>query len=198
MSLATIQQIGQQLETIPADVPAPPRSFRARRRRTLHQVDINRERAARFGLNIADAAGGGHRGRRHGHHPHRGGRNATRSISATRNPTGIPEQLALLPVITPAGQRIALGTWHLSISRMARPASRAKMPGSTAGPYVDIEGVDVGSYVANARAEVAQRLTCHRAIRWYGRGSTSTWSGPGAPLPTWCRSPWPLSSCCCT
>ena len=160
-SLATIQQIGQQLETILADVPGTASVFSERVAGGRYiKVDINRERAARFGLNIADV--------QQVVATAVGGMDITRTVEGReRYPVNIrypqsyrnsPEQLALLPVITPAGQRIALGDVASVYIEDGPPGIKSENARLNGWTYVDIEGVDVGSYVANARAEVAQRL----------------------------------------
>ncbi len=160
-SLETIQNIGQQLEAVLADVPgtASVYSERVAGGRYIN-VDIDRERAARFGLNIADV--------QQVVATAVGGMDITQTVEGReRYPVSIrypqsfrdsPEQLAQLPVVTPAGQRIALGdvaTIHLAAGPPGIKSENARLNGWT---YVDIEGVDVGSYVEAARATVANEL----------------------------------------
>lgn len=159
--LQTIQHIGQQLETILAAVPGTASVYSERVAGGRYiKVDIDRERAARFGLNIADvqqivasAVGG---------------LDVAKTVEGReRYPVNIrypqsyrnsPEQLVLLPVITPSGQRIALGdvaSVYLEDGPAGIKSENARLNGWS---YVDIENVDVGSYVANARAVVAEQL----------------------------------------
>jgi len=159
--LEVIQQIGQQLETILPDVPGTTSVYSERVAGGRYiKVDIDRERAARFGLNIADV--------QQVVATAVGGMNITQTVEGReRYPVNIrypqsyrnsPEQLALLPVVTPAGQRIALGdvaSMYLEDGPPGIKSENARLNGWT---YVDIEGVDVGSYVENARALVADRL----------------------------------------
>lgn len=82
-----------------------------------------------------------------------------------------PEQLALLPIVTPAGQRIALSD-VASIFIEDGPAGikseNARINGWT---FVDIEGVDVGRYVERARAHIAEHLQLPPgySISWSGQ-----------------------------
>jgi copper/silver efflux system protein len=159
--LEVIQQIGQQLETILSDVPGTTSVYSERVAGGRYiKVDIDRERAARFGLNIADV--------QQVVATAVGGMNITQTVEGReRYPVNIrypqsyrnsPEQLALLPVVTPAGQRIALGdvaSMYLEDGPPGIKSENARLNGWT---YVDIEGVDVGSYVENARARVADSL----------------------------------------
>ncbi len=172
--LAGIQQVGQQLETILAAVPGTASVYSERVAGGRYiRVDIQRERAARFGLNIADV--------QQVVATAIGGVNITQTVEGLeRYPVNIrypqsyrdsPEQLALLPVVTPAGQRIALGD-VASVTIEDGPtgikSENARINGWT---FVDIEGVDVGSYVEAAQARVQQqlRLPPGYSIVWSGQ-----------------------------
>lgn len=160
-SLATIQQIGQQLETVLEKVPGTASVYSERVAGGRYiKVDIDRERAARFGLNVADV--------QQVVATAVGGMDITQTVEGReRYPVNIrypqsyrdsPEQLAYLPVVTPAGQRIALGdvaSVYLEDGPAGIKSENARLNGWT---YVDIEGVDVGSYVENARAVVAGQV----------------------------------------
>lgn len=109
--LKQIQAIGQQLENILKDVAgtASVYSERVAGGRYL-KVDIQREKAARYGLNIADV--------QQVVATAIGGMNVTQTVEGLeRYPVNLrypqdyrnsPEQLALLPIVTPNGQRISL------------------------------------------------------------------------------------------
>ena len=172
--LAGIQQVGQQLETILAAVPGTASVYSERVAGGRYiRVDIQRERAARFGLNIADV--------QQVVATAIGGVNITQTVEGLeRYPVNIrypqsyrdsPEQLALLPIVTPAGQRIALGD-VASVTIEDGPtgikSENARINGWT---FVDIEGVDVGSYVEAAQAQVQQqlRLPPGYSIVWSGQ-----------------------------
>jgi Cu(I)/Ag(I) efflux system membrane protein CusA/SilA len=124
------------------------------------KVDIDRERAARFGLNVADV--------QQVVATAIGGMDITRTVEGReRYPVNIrypqsyrdsPEQLALLPVVTPAGQRIALGDVASVYIEDGPPGIKSENARLNGWTYVDIEGVDVGSYVEHARAVVARQL----------------------------------------
>ncbi len=159
--LATIQQIGEQLETILADVAGTASVYSERVAGGRYiQVDIHRERAARFGLNIADV--------QQVVATAVGGMNITQTVEGLeRYPVNIrypqsyrdsPEQLALLPIVTPAGQRIALGDVATVSIEDGPPGIKSENARINGWTYVDIEGVDVGSYVQAARQRVTQQL----------------------------------------
>lgn len=171
--LATIQSIGEQLENILPQVQGTASVYSERVAGGRYiKVDIQREKAARFGLNIADV--------QQVIASAIGGTNVTYTVEGLeRYPVNIrypqsyrasPEQLALLPIVTPSGQRIALGdVAHVKIEDGA-PSIKSENARINGWVYVDIEKVDVGSYVAEAKRIVAQQLDLPA-------GYTITWAG---------------------
>ena len=172
--LSIIQSIGQQLEEILRDVEgtASVYSERVVGGRYL-DIDIHRAKAARFGLNIADV--------QQVIATAVGGVNITQTVEGVeRYPVNIrypqayrnsPEQLALLPIVTPRGERIALGD-VASISIADGPPSIKSENARTNGwIFIDISGVDVGSYVDNAKRIVDRELTLPAgySINWSGQ-----------------------------
>ena len=159
--LARIQEIGQQLETILADVPGTASVYSERVAGGRYiKVDIQRERAARFGLNIADV--------QQVVATAIGGMNITYTVEGLeRYPVSIrypqsyrdsPEQLALLPIVTPVGQRIALGDVATVAIEDGPPGIKSENARINGWTLIDIDGVDVGSYVEQAREVVAREL----------------------------------------
>ncbi len=159
--LAEIQGIGQQLEAILQGVPGTASVYSERVAGGRYiEVDIDRERAARYGLNIADV--------QQVIATAVGGMNVSQTVEGLeRYPINIrypqayrdsPEQLSLLPIVTVEGGRLALGD-VASVSVADGPAGikseNARINGWT---FVDIEGVDIGNYVAHARAVVNEQL----------------------------------------
>ena len=172
--LSIIQSIGQQLEEILRDVEgtASVYSERVVGGRYL-DIDIHRAKAARFGLNIADV--------QQVIATAVGGVNITQTVEGVeRYPVNIrypqayrnsPEQLALLPIVTPRGERIALGD-VASISIADGPPSIKSENARTNGwIFIDISGVDVGSYVESAKRIVDRELTLPAgySINWSGQ-----------------------------
>jgi Cu(I)/Ag(I) efflux system membrane protein CusA/SilA len=171
--LQKIQQIGQRLETILAQVPGTSSVYSERVAGGRYiDVDIDRERAARFGLNIADV--------QQVVATAIGGVNITQTVEGLeRYPVNIrypqsyrdsPEQLALLPLVTPAGQRIALGDVASVTVEDGPPGIKSENARINGWTYVDIEGVDVGNYVELARETVARELQLPP-------GYSLTWAG---------------------
>ncbi len=159
--LNVIQQIGKQLETIIKEVPGTASVYSERVAGGRYiKIDIQREQAARYGLNIADiqqviatAVGG---------------INVTQSVEGLeRYPVNIrypqdyrnsPEQMALLPVVTKDNKRIALGdVAHIYIED-GPPAIKSENARLNGWTYVDIKDVDVGTYVVQAQKMVEEKL----------------------------------------
>jgi len=172
--LTVIQDIGQQLETMLADVPGTASVYSERVAGGRYiKVDIDREKAARYGLNIADvqlviatAIGG---------------MNITQTVEGQeRYPVNVrypqayrdsPEQLAQLPVVTPAGQRIALGDVASVFIEDGPPGIKSENARINGWTLVDLDKVDVGTYVGNAREIVAANIELPPgySISWAGQ-----------------------------
>ena len=172
--LSEIQVIGQQLETILADVPGTASVYSERVAGGRYiKVDIQREKAARYGLNIADV--------QQVVATAIGGMNVSQSIEGLeRYPINIrypqdfrnsPEQISLLPIVTPAGQRIPLGDVANVFVEDGPPGIKSENARLNGWSFIDIEGVDIGSYVVQAQKVVAEKLKLPAgyAISWSGQ-----------------------------
>ena len=172
--LQQLQAIGEQLEVLLMEVPGTASAYSERVAGGRYiKGDIDRGKAARYGLNIADV--------QQVIATAIGGMNITQTVEGLeRYPVNVrypqeyrdsPEQLALLPIVTPAGQRIALSD-VASIFIEDGPAGikseNARINGWT---FVDIEGMDVGRYVERARAHIAEHLQLPPgySISWSGQ-----------------------------
>ena len=171
--LKQIQSIGQQLETILADVPGTASVYSERVAGGRYiKVDINRAQAARYGLNIADV--------QQVVATAIGGQNITQTIEGLeRYPVNLrypqdyrdsPERLAELPIVTANGQRIALADVADIYVEDGPPAIKSENARPNGWTFVDIEGVDVGTYVQRAMDVVAEELDLPT-------GYSVTWSG---------------------
>ena len=172
--LMEIQKIGQQIESILTDVDgtASVYSERVAGGRYL-KVDIDREKAARYGLNIADV--------QQIVSSAIGGVNVTQSVEGLeRYPVNIrypqsyrssPESLSLLPVVTPQGKRIALADVADVYIEDGPPCIKSENARLNGWVYVDIDGVDIGTYVATAQQVVAEQLVLPAgySINWSGQ-----------------------------
>jgi Cu(I)/Ag(I) efflux system membrane protein CusA/SilA len=172
--LKVIERIGMDLERVLANVEgtASVYSERVAGGRYL-DIDIDRKRASRFGLNISDvqevvslAVGG---------------MNVTQTVEGLeRYPVNIRypqrfrdsvQQMRLLPIVTPQGARIALAD-VADVSVVDGPpvikSENARLNGWT---YVDISGRDIGSYVGEAQQVVADlvKLPAGYSLAWSGQ-----------------------------
>lgn len=172
--LTVIQDIGKQIEDILKEVPGTASVYSERVAGGRYiKVDIQREKAARYGLNIADvqqvvAAA-------------IGGMNVTQTVEGLeRYPVSIrypqdyrdsPEQLQLLPIVTPSGQRIALADVANIFIEDGPPGIKSENARMNGWSFIDIEGVDVGSYVVEAQKVVAENLDLPPgySIGWSGQ-----------------------------
>lgn len=177
--LKIIQEIGQQIEQVLANMPgtASVYSERVAGGRYIN-IDIDRQKAARYDLSIADvqtiissAIGG---------------MNVTQSVEGLeRYPINIrfpqdyrdsPEALALLPIITDTGRHIALGDVATIKVEDGPPGIKSENARRVGWIFVDVEsvdvesGVDIGSYVDNAKARILKEIDLPT-------GYSLTWAG---------------------
>ena len=172
--LATIEGLGERIAAVLRALPgtASVHVERVASGRYV-EVDVDRRRAARHGLNVADlqdivamAVGG---------------LTVTHTVEGlARYPVNLRypqrvrdslERLRLLPVITPQGTRIALA--DVADVRVAAgpPMIKTENGRPTGWIFVDLEGADLGSYVATAQQAVADgvELPAGYALRWAGQ-----------------------------
>ncbi|WP_417686058.1 efflux RND transporter permease subunit [Pseudidiomarina gelatinasegens] len=171
--LNEIQKIGQQLETILDDVDGTASVYSERVAGGRYvKVDIEREQAARYGLNIEDV--------QQVVATAIGGMNVSETIEGLeRYPINLrypqdyrdsPEELKKLPLVTPNGQRISLADVADVYVELGPPAIKSENARLNGWTFVDIEGVDVGTYVEKAMKVVEQELELPA-------GYSVTWSG---------------------
>ena len=172
--LSVIQDIGKQLETIMMDIPgtASVYSERVAGGRYL-KVDIKRDKAARYGLNIADV--------QQVVASAIGGMNVTQTVEGQeRYPVNLrypqdyrdsPEQLARLPIVTPQGMRISLADVASVYVEDGPPGIKSENARINGWVFVDIDGVDVGTYVVEAQKVVAEKLVLPAgySLNWSGQ-----------------------------
>jgi Cu(I)/Ag(I) efflux system membrane protein CusA/SilA len=172
--LGVIQAIGQDLERILADVPGTASVYSERVAGGRYiKVDIHRDQAARYGLSIADI--------QQVIATAIGGMNITETVEGLeRYPVRLrypqayrdsPETLALLPIVTPSGQRIALADVADVRIEDGPPGIKSENARLNGWTFVDIQDVDVGSYVVNARQVVEEQLTLPPgySLNWSGQ-----------------------------
>ncbi len=172
--LDVIEQIGISLESVLRDVPGTASVYSERVAGGRYiDINIDRTEAARFGLNIADV--------QQVIATAVGGMNVATTVEGLeRYPVNIrypreyrdtPEQLAMLPIVAPGGQRLALGdvaTIRIETGPAGIKSENARLNGWT---FVDIAAVDVGQYVEQAQSVVAEKvqLPAGYSITWSGQ-----------------------------
>lgn len=172
--LNVIQGIGTQLEMLLADLPGTVSVYAERVANGRYiKLDIDREKAARFGLNIGDV--------QQVIGTAVGGRNVTETVEGQeRYPVNLrypqhyrdsPEQLALLPIVTPSGQHITLGDVANILVEEGAGGIKSENARLNGWVFIDIAEVDVGSYVAEAKTRIAAQLTLPAgySLNWAGQ-----------------------------
>ena len=172
--LDVIQDIGQQIEQLLPEVTGTASVYSERVAGGRYtKVDISRDKSSRFGLNIEDV--------QQVVSTAIGGMNVTQTTEGQeRYPVNLrypqdyrdsPEQLARLPVVTPSGQRIALGDVADIRIENGPPGIKSENARINGWTFIDIDSVDVGTYVENAKEHLANNLTLPAgySITWAGQ-----------------------------
>ncbi len=172
--LAVIAEVGRRIEQVLQSVPGTTSVYAERvTGGRFVDIDIDRETAARFGLNIADV--------------HDVVRTAIGGMTIGESTEGLerfpinlrypqevrnsPQRLRELPIITPSGAEIPLGRVadvRVSEGPGVIRSENARLNGWV---YIDIAGRDLGSYVEEARRVVAEQvsLPAGYSISWAGQ-----------------------------
>jgi Cu(I)/Ag(I) efflux system membrane protein CusA/SilA len=160
--LRAIDQVTAQVERVAKGVPGVSSALAERLTGGRYvDVQIDRAAAARFGLNVSDVqavvAGAV------------GGENIGETVEGlARFPINLryprelrdsPDKLRDLPVLTPEGQQITLG----SVAKVSLADGPPMLKSENARPsgwvYVDVRGRDIASVVADLRQAVAAQVT---------------------------------------
>jgi Cu(I)/Ag(I) efflux system membrane protein CusA/SilA len=172
--IRVIQRIGKDIEKILGPMPGSASVYSERVAGGRYiKVDINREKAARYGLNISDV--------QQVVATAIGGMNVTQTVEGLeRYPVNLrypqsyrdsPEQLQLLPIVTSNGQRIALADVadvYIEDGPAGIKSENARINGWT---YIDTEDIDVGTYVSNAQVLLDKELDLPSgySLQWAGQ-----------------------------
>ena len=172
--LKVIQKIGQQLEQIVGKVEGAASVYAERVAGGRYvKVDIDRLKAARYGLNIADvqavlatAVGGMDVGQ-----TIEGRERYPINLRYPQSYRNSVASLELLPLVTPMGERIALADVAKVYISDEAPMLRSENSRLNGWIYVDIRGRDIGSFVADAKAQVEKQLVLPAgyALNWSGQ-----------------------------
>jgi Cu(I)/Ag(I) efflux system membrane protein CusA/SilA len=172
--LKVIEDIDRQLEGILERVPGTASVYSERVAGGRYvDVDIDRQRASRFGLNISDV--------QDIIRSAVGGMNVTQTVEGReRYPVNVRypqrvrdsvQQLRLLPIVTPDGARIALADVADVRVVDGPPVIKSENARPNGWTYVDIVDRDLGSYVAEAQRAVADsiELPAGYSLEWSGQ-----------------------------
>jgi Cu(I)/Ag(I) efflux system membrane protein CusA/SilA len=171
--LETIQSIGERVEAVVRGISGTASVYSERVAGGRYAVvEIDRVRAARFALNIADV--------QEIVRTAIGGVNVTETVEGReRFPVNIRypreirdsvDKLRALPIVTPGGEQIALGAVTTIKIVGGPPMIKSENARPNGWVFIDIEDRDLGSYVAEARRAVTEEVNLPP-------GYSLTWSG---------------------
>jgi copper/silver efflux system protein len=159
--LGAIDRVALHVEQVAKGVPGVSSALAERLTGGRYvDVTIDRAAAARYGLNIADvqtvAAGA------------IGGENVTETIEGrARFPVNLrypreyrdtPQRLASLPILTPMGQQITLGTVATVAINEGPPMLKSENARPSGWVYVDVRGRDLAAVVGDLRDAVGRQV----------------------------------------
>ncbi|WPC72725.1 efflux RND transporter permease subunit [Vibrio porteresiae] len=172
--LKVIQKIGAELEPLLNQIPGTASVYAERVAGGRYvTIDIKRQMAARYGLNISDVQAVISTAI--------GGMNVAESVEGLeRYPINVRypqsyrdsvEKLKDLPLVTPNGARIPLAEVAEIRYQDGPPMIKTENARPNGWVYVDIDGRDLGSYVNEAKQKVAAELHLPTgyALNWTGQ-----------------------------
>src|SRR3569833_1515908 len=172
--LKVIQEFGGRIETVLKTVPGTRTAFAERVEGGRYlEVRIDRVRAARVGLSLAEvqegvalAIGGDNIGQ-----TVEGLQRFPINLRYPREVRDSVEKLRVLPIITPNGATTTLGAVSDVVVTDGPPQLRSENARLNGWIYVDITGRDLGSYVRDAQNAVSQHvdLPAGYSISWSGQ-----------------------------
>jgi Cu(I)/Ag(I) efflux system membrane protein CusA/SilA len=172
--LKVIEKLGEEVEGIVKQVPGTRSAYAERVQGGRYiEVRIDRVRAARFGLSLADvqqvvavAIGGENVGE-----TVEGLQRFPINMRYPRELRDSVEKLRVLPIVTQAGATTTLGAVADLVITDGPPQIRSENARLNGWVYVDIAGRDLGSYVAQAQKLVAERVAIPPgySIVWSGQ-----------------------------
>jgi Cu(I)/Ag(I) efflux system membrane protein CusA/SilA len=171
--LKVIEKIGEQVEATVKAVPGTRSAYAERVRGGRYvEVRIDRIRAARFGLSLADvqqvvalAIGGENIGE-----TVEGLQRFPINLRYPRELRDSVDKLEVLPIVTAGGATTTLGAVADLVLTDGPPQLRSENARLNGWVYVDISGRDLGRYVASAQKLVSERVNLPP-------GYTISWSG---------------------
>jgi len=172
--LATLNQLGEQIEAVVRDIPGTLSAFSERVTGGNYlDYTIDRAAIARYGLTVGDV--------QDIIQSAIGGMNVTQTVEGLeRYPVNIRYQrdyrnnlnaLQRVLVPLPNGKHIPISQVAQITIKKGPPGIKSENARRTAWVYVDIKGIDVGSYVKNAQKIVSEKiqLPAGYSIVWSGQ-----------------------------
>jgi Cu(I)/Ag(I) efflux system membrane protein CusA/SilA len=171
--LTELERIGKEVEAVVKPLPGTLSAYAERVMGGSYlDFDIDREAAARYGLTVGDvqdvimsAIGGMNVG-----WTVEGLERYPINIRYPRELRDDVTALAEVLVPTPAGAHVPLGQVATLVIRQGPPMIKSENARPNAWVYVDLRGIDVGTWVERAKAEVAEKVDLPP-------GYTIFWSG---------------------
>ena len=171
--LTVLEDLGKQVEAIVKPLPGTLSAYAERVMGGSYlDFDIDREAAARYGLTVGDVQDVVQSAV--------GGMNVSWTVEGLeRYPINLryprelrdsPGALSDVLVAAPSGTQVPLGQLAKIELRQGPPGIKSENARPNAWIYVDLEGIDVGTWVERAQEEVRQRLVLPQ-------GYTLFWSG---------------------
>lgn len=171
--LLELERIAKEVEAVVRPLPGTLSAYAERVMGGSYlDFDIDRSAAARFGLTVGDIQDVVQSAV--------GGMNVSWTVEGlerypinVRYPRALrddPEALKEILVATPSGAQVPLGQLAQLHLRSGPPSIKSENARPNAWVYVDLRGVDIGSWVERARREVAERVELPA-------GYTLFWSG---------------------
>lgn len=172
--LETIQSVGEKIKPLLENIPGTASVYvdKVAGGRYI-DIDINRKKAARFGLNIKDvqqvvslAVGGISIGE-----TVEGRERYPINLRYPQKWRDSASKLKSLPIVTPKGANIVLSDVAVIKVINGPPAIKSENARLNGWVLVDIEGVDLGSYVANAQKILHEKLKLPEgySLNWSGQ-----------------------------
>ncbi|MBF8270254.1 MAG: Cu(I)/Ag(I) efflux system rane protein CusA, partial [Gammaproteobacteria bacterium] len=172
--LKVIEEIGGRIEQVVKQAPGTASAFFERVTGGRYvNIDIDRVKAARLGLNVQDI--------QDVINTAIGGMNVTETVEGLeRYPVNIRypqsirdslDKLTLLPVVTPSGARIALGDVTEISIQDGPPMIKSENARLNGWIYIDTDERDLGSYVSELQARVREQvqLPPGYSVAWSGQ-----------------------------
>ncbi len=171
--LTVLEELGEQVEAIVKPLPGTLSAYAERVMGGSYlDFDIDRQAASRYGLNVGDVQDVVQSAV--------GGMNVSWTVEGLeRYPINVryprelrddPQALREVLVATPSGAQVPLGQLARIELRQGPPGIKSENARPNAWVYIDLEGIDVGTWVERAQEEVREKLTLPS-------GYTLFWSG---------------------